>query len=224
MRFYEVVARGKAVNRLIISTYWYRDIAEGLPSEQDLIDVANIWESDFKPKLLGAHSNWYELTEIAVYGYRDTWDRAPYLPHIKPSPGVGARPVTNLNPYTAAILSCRVEPMATGPQPDPQNPSVLIERPVRRGYISFGPMDETWIDDTGAISPTLFATHANVLALCDQIKANLWNSTTMVTPLEPIRVSNPPKGVSRRGYGLIRDVVVRGYGTTRRSRMLNRGA
>lgn len=224
MRFYEVVARGRSVNRLIISTYWYRDIAEGLPSEANLQQVADIWKLDFLPKLLGAHTNWFEMTEVAVYGYRDTWERTPYLPLIEPTTGVGVRPATKINPYIAAILSCRVEPVATGPQPDPLNPSVLVERPVRRGYISFGPLDEEWIDDQGAVSPTLFRDHANVTALMGQIKANLWDAATMVTPLEPIRVSNPPKGVARRGYGLIRDVVARGYGSTRRSRMLDRGA
>ena len=221
MRFYEIVCKANIPSGLCVNTFWYRDIAAGEPTETDLADVRTLFDRDFVPKFKAAMSNQWQLQEISVYGYNEQWARVPYLPLIYPNVQTGGMVTAQVVPYNAIIYSCRVEPQQASQKRDANGQ--VINAPVRRGYLSISPVSDDWMDNLGQVSGTGYIQLAAMMAFRDQIKAELFGAE-VVTPLQPIRVGQPGKDLTQRGYGLIKDVVIRPYGSTRRSRMFGKGA
>lgn len=221
MRFYEIVARGRQPSGLVLNTFWYRDVAAGVPNADSLSDATRLFRDYVIPKYAAIMPSQWTLEELNVYGYDESWNRQPFLPLITPINQAGGILVADIEPYMAIVYSCRVEPMQ--PSAKVAASGAVELKPVRRGYLSIGPVFHNWINTDGQVDAAGYRTAATYVAFANQVKTNLFDAS-VITPLEPIRVGKPGKGQTQKGYGLVKDCVIRGYGSTRRSRMYQKGA
>ncbi|HEV2121763.1 MAG TPA: hypothetical protein VGW38_03185 [Chloroflexota bacterium] len=221
-RFYEIVMRGRTNAGSLVQTWWYRDPAAGVPNAGNLVDVANVADRDIVPKLQPLIPSQCAIDNLLVYGYDETFARQPYLPHTKPLAKAGTRVAAAHNPALCCIISLTIEPAAPGHQIDPQTGGLVL-RPVRRGYIALGPLDNADVTNAGILSGT-FQALAALAAYRTQLAAQLFDATTMATALDPVRVSRVPKGGTIRGFGYVRGTVLRTQASFRRSRLAGRGA
>ena len=212
MQFFQVTQRMEHSGQDSVNIFWYRRDSTGLPTDADLAALRDYWVATFWPSWAGMLSNQVRLKQITVQGYRDTWERAPYLPLISDHdlPGLSAGAAGS--PLLAATLSARVEPVAPNP---------LNGAPVRRGFWSVGGLPATYYGANGLMNP-LFFTEAAFIAGKTRASTTFALSTAP-EQLQPIKVS-VPTDTGARGYGLIKGAVWRQPVSTRRSRMVGSGA
>lgn len=224
MRAYEVVIRGSSDTGLIVNSHWYHQTTPDVPNEASLADFADIWQRDMQPKLLAAHSTHYFLREVAFYGWDPvTWVRTPFLPVIRAVGSFGTKTVTGQNnAYSCAIFSMKVEPQQPSKQRDPET-GAIVDKPVRRGYLAHGPLNEQWLEPNGFLLASM-PTDTQWVAYRDQLKTDLVDAVKLANPATPIRVGKPAKGQTQKGWGYVRDVVIRSEIRVRRSRLVGMGA
>lgn len=223
VKAFEVVCRGTSVTGQIITSHWYHITTPDTPDAQDLTDLLDVYQTDMQPKYLAAMVNTYTLQEVACYGWDPvTWVRTPFLPLVRSVNLAGtSAPTGQTNGYSCAIFSCKVEPSQPSKQRDPET-GAIVDRPVRRGYVAHGPLNEDWLEPSGYILGVMLSNAAWV-AYRNQLKTQLFHATKLPTPADPIRVGKPVKGQTQKGWGYIRDVVIRPEVRVRRSRLVKVG-
>jgi hypothetical protein len=221
MQFYEAALRGKLHDQQVIQVFWYRATVEGLPQQGDREQVAAYVKNTILPALRAVQSNQMLWEDVVVNSYRSTWEREPYLSHIETAAGAGVNALVSAPPLMATVLACRVEPVVPGRQINPKTGLPWL-RPVRRGYWSLAGVPDSMYQPNGTTTLGT-AWPAEILTLRNALKGNIPVSGIYALK-EPIRVSKPLAGEIARGYGLIKDVVVRDIASTRRSRKRGKGA
>lgn len=219
-RFYSLTLKGVTQNAQIINTFWYRQDDIGLPSEDDLTAIQNAWSGAYMTNWLAIHTTPYVLTEIVTQGYSDQFERTPYLPKVFAMSSAGTDASAGAPPIVAAILSCKVEPQQPARRHRDGEPARYT--PVRRGYWAISPISEGLMSDVGAFNAFLHSTglwHDFKVQMAADLPVVGWTS-----PAKPVVVSQPPKDVTERGWGYIRQCQWSPHISTRRSRKSGVGA
>lgn len=220
-QFYEVAIKGLLHQQQIVSVFWYRSPAIGLPQEQDRQDAIAHVRTTVLPALRALQSTSAVWHDAICNSYTEAWAREPYLSRIESFTNAGTNAGASAAPLDAAIFSARVEPQVPGPQFKPGTTEVVM-KPVRRGYWAFpGFLASAFTAEGTMVAETSWP--AEALALRNALKAPV-PANGARAPMEAIRVSSPLKGNPLRGYGLIREVTIRNIASTRRSRKRGVGA
>lgn len=220
MRYYELTLRANTPTGLNINTLWYRQASDTPLVNADLQALHDWWVANHRGTWMAIHTSNYTLQEITVQGYDNTWNRAPFLPLIQPHSVAGGDASAAAPPFVAVIASMKVEPVLPGPRMKPNGTRYFS--PVRRGNLAISPVSELSVNPDGTFVEWNITTGA-----WSTLRANLLASFTptgQTLALEPIRVSSPLKDEVLRGYGVVRAVAFRQFASTRRSRMMGRGA
>lgn len=218
-QIFSIVQKGELFDQDVLNVFWYHRSTVGLPTPQDLANVELAWFEQLWPDIRAVLTLDYKLKQTIVQGWRDTWQREPFLPQIKdyPSiPGLAAGPTAP--PLVCGILSARVEPQEPGPQ---IYKGVRTLRPVRRGYWAVSGLPRDGYDASGKLTPSYLAS-APLAAFAAAVDDEL-TTAGATEPSRPIRVSQPLKGEIQRGFGWVRSAVWRSEISSRRSRKVGRG-
>lgn len=219
-RFYSITLRGSSHQIQVINTFWYRQDALAMATNEDLAAVRTAWLLANEQDWLNMHTSGYVLQDVITQGYSDDYDRHPYLPEIHTRNVAGLDLTASMPPIVAAILSARVEPVWPARRHGLNEPARYTS--VRRGYWAISPINENMVDAGGQFggyptAPGIWATFR------DRMAANLVVPAWTV-PGVPVVVSQPPPKVKERGYGIIRQCAWAQAISTRRSRKLGKGA
>lgn len=219
-RFYSLTLRGSAHQIQVINTFWYRQDALAMATNEDLAALRRAWLLANESDWLNMHTSGYVLNDVVTQAYSDDFDRHPYLPEIHVRNVAGLDISAAAPPVMAAILSARVEPIKSARRHGiNETPRYSL---VKRGYWAISPINENMMDAGGQFggyptAPGIWATFR------DRMAANVVVPEWTV-PGVPVVVSQPPKDVKERGYGIIRQCAWAQAISTRRSRKLGKGA
>ncbi len=217
MAIYRVVMNGTCEGQNIVNNLYYRT---GVGIDLDGLslggakELAQCVKDQVWPKWKYAVSGGYKLEDITVYPYHDgTFDlmyQNPWTENVMES-GLGVNETDG--PAICAILKFNLEG------------TVILAngiKPPKRGYVAVGPITSNWIDNTGALTDTVFLpadSRLNDLGVA--LAANL---ESLLPPVIffPVRVSQKNiLGVWRPvSFADVNGVKVRRRTSFRRSRMI----
>lgn len=219
-RFIEIRARSQLAGADNINVFWYKDEGVPLLEAADLEHYLNEFVTKVVPSLNAIRTTQNTNVDLTIQGYRDTWERAPYLPITRAWAGTGSYTGSCAPPVVAAIASCQVEPVVPGRRKDANG--VITTSPVRRGYWAISGIGLAVLDVNGRLM-----TWNETAGVYFDARARFANSLVgpgTVGNAVPVVVSKPLKDEVLRGHGLIKSVVWRENISTRRSRKRGIGA
>lgn len=221
MAHVEVRLIGEASGSQIVNIFWYSTSDTTTLTDAQVEGVLNAFDTTVRTPYLGFMWTEYRLKQEIAQAYTHDFQRQPYLPYIREVDMPGTVAMGYTPQVVAAVLSARVEPVFSGHQRDPKTGNLVL-RPVRRGYLSMGPLNSGDIGSDGRLTTVALAT-TRFTNLRNAFVASL-SVPGLPTNPRPIRVSKLPDGGTIRGWGNILDARWRREISTRRSRKTGKGA
>jgi hypothetical protein len=217
MAIYRAVMNGTYMGQNIVNNLYYRTgvgfdldgLSLGGAKELALCIKNQVW-----PKWKFCMTSEYKLEDITVYPYHDgTFDLMYQNPWTENVMEAGNGPAETDGPGICAILKFNLEGTA-----------ILTNgiKPPKRGYVAVGPIQSAWIDNSGALTDTVFLPADSRLNELGVALAGNLESLLPPVIFFPVRVSQKNilgiwKPVS---FADVNGVKVRRRTSFRRSRMI----